>query len=86
MAAPAEVSARNGLLARLSPEDLNCLEPHLEPMPLPMGTRLVEPDTPIEHVYFLEQGIASVVAITSQGRRIEAGIVGWEGLIPSPAD
>ena len=49
-----------------------------------MGTRLVEPDTPIEHVYFLEQGIASVVAITSQGRRIEAGIVGREGLTGIP--
>src|SRR5215207_1820762 len=84
MAAPAEVSARNGLLARLSPEDFNCLEPQLEPMPLPVGTRLVEPDTPIEHVYFIEEGIASVVAITSQGRRIEAGIVGWEGLTGIP--
>src|SRR5215207_4695305 len=84
MAAPAEVSARNGLLARLSPEDFNCLEPQLEPMPLPMGTRLVEPDTPIEYVYFIEEGIASVVAITSQGRRIEAGIVGREGLTGIP--
>src|SRR5215203_5082928 len=84
MAAPAEVSARNGLLAWLSPEDFSRLEPQLERVLLPVGMRLVEPDTPIEYVYFLEQGIASVVAITSQGRRIEAGIVGREGLTGIP--
>jgi hypothetical protein len=48
MAAPAEVSARNGLLARLSPEDFSRLEPQLERVPLPVGTRLIEPDTPID--------------------------------------
>jgi CRP-like cAMP-binding protein len=47
--------------------------------------RLLEPNSPIEHVYFLEQGIASVVANTTQGRRIEAGIIGREGLTGIPA-
>ncbi|HZA92950.1 MAG TPA: Crp/Fnr family transcriptional regulator, partial [Gemmatimonadales bacterium] len=84
MAAPAEVSARNSLLARLSPEDFSRLEPQLERVPLPVGTRLIEPDTPIEDVYFLEEGIVSVVAITSQGRRIEAGIIGREGMTGLP--
>jgi len=45
-----------------------------------MGTRLAEPNTPIQHVYFLDEGIASVVASTPQGRRIEVGIIGREGL------
>jgi CRP-like cAMP-binding protein len=49
-----------------------------------VGTRLVEPNTPIEHVCFLEEGIASVVATTRQGRRIEAGIIGREGLTGIP--
>src|SRR4051794_10727290 len=52
---------RNRLLLALSPPDLILLEPWLERVPLPLGTRLVEPHTPIEHVYFLEEGIASVV-------------------------
>jgi CRP-like cAMP-binding protein len=56
------------------------LEPQLEPIPLPVRTCLAEPNRPIEHVYFLEQGIASVVASTPQGRRIEVGIIGQEGL------
>jgi CRP-like cAMP-binding protein len=68
------------LLAALSPEDFSLLQPQLEPIPLPGSTCLVEPNTPIEYVYFLEQGIASVVATTPQGRRIEVGIIGPEGL------
>ena len=67
---------RNRLLLALSLPDLSLLEPWLERVPLPVGTRLVEPNTPIEHVYFLERGIASVVAATPQGRRIEVGIIG----------
>ena len=80
MAVSTQISIRNRLLATLPPADFSLLEPQLECVPLPVGTRLVEPHTPIEHVYFLEQGIASVVATTPQGRRIEASLVGWEGL------
>src|SRR4051794_17579565 len=65
---------RNRLLAALSPADFSLLAPQLEPVPLPVRTCLAEPNRPIEHVYFLEQGIASVVASTLQGRRIEVGI------------
>jgi len=60
------------------------LQSQLERVSLPVGARLVEPNTPIEHVCFLEAGIASVVAATPQGRRIEAGIVGREGLAGLP--
>jgi CRP-like cAMP-binding protein len=74
----------NRLLLALSVQDFSRLEPQLERVPLPVGMRLVEPNTPIEHVYFLEEGIASVVATTPQGRRIEAGIVGREGLSGIP--
>jgi CRP-like cAMP-binding protein len=75
---------RNHLLLALSTQDFNLLKSQLERVPLPVGTRLVEPHTPIEHVYFLEEGIASVVATTPQGRRIEAGIIGREGLSGIP--
>jgi len=80
MAAPAQGSVRNRLLAALSPADFSLLQPQLEPVPLPVRTCLAEPNTPIQHVYFLEQGIASVVASTPQGRRIEVGLIGREGL------
>jgi hypothetical protein len=75
---------RNRLLLALSPKDFSHLEPQLERLPLPVATRLVEPNTPIEHLYFLEQGVASVVATTPQGRQIEVGIIGREGLSGIP--
>jgi CRP-like cAMP-binding protein len=84
MAVPAEVPIRNHLLATLSPADFSLLQPQLEPVPLPVRTCLSEPNTPIEHVYFLEEGIASVVATTPQDRRIEVGIIGREGLTGLP--
>src|SRR3954464_4637823 len=84
MTVPTQASVRNRLLAALSPADFSLLEPQLEPVPLPVRTCLAEPNTPIQHVYFLEQGIASVVASTPQGRRIEVGIIGREGLTGLP--
>lgn len=74
----------NRLLLALSVSDFSYLGPQLERVPLPLGARLVEPNKPIEHVYFLEHGIASVVGTTPQGRSIEVGIVGRDGLIGMP--
>src|SRR3954451_5136745 len=69
MDAPAQVSVRNRLLAALSPADFSLLEPHLEPSPVLVGTQLVEPNTPIKRVYFLEAGIASNAGATHEGLR-----------------
>jgi len=75
---------RNRLLLALSPQEVKLLEPWLERVTLSVGTRLAEPNALIEDIYFLEQGIASVVATTPQDRRIEAGIIGREGLSGIP--
>jgi CRP-like cAMP-binding protein len=80
----AQSSVRNRLLATLLPEDFRLLEAQLEPVPLPLRTCLVEPNMPIEHVYFLEQGIASNVAVLPHGRRIEVAVIGPEGLTGTP--
>ena len=84
MAVPAHTSVRNRLLAMLSPVNFSLLQPQLERGPLPVGTRLVEPNTPIEHIYFLDEGIASIVATTPPGRRIEVGMIGREGAAGIP--
>ena len=84
MTARTQGVARNGLLAALSPENFNRIQSQLELLPVAVGTRLVEPNVPIEYVYFLEEGIASVVATSPQGRRIETGIIGREGMSGIP--
>jgi CRP-like cAMP-binding protein len=71
---------RNHLLRALSPNDLDRLQPHLEPVALPLREVLVEPNTPISYVYFVEQGICSVVAVAKSNKQIEVANIGREGM------
>src|SRR5215218_31802 len=71
---------RNNLLQMLSADDLALLQPHLAVIELKRGDGLAEPNKPIQHVVFPEDAIVSVVAITPDGRRIEVGIVGRDGV------
>ena len=68
----------NRLLSSLGGRDRTLLAASLSPIDLPLGTVLEEPNEPIENVYFLESGIASVVAGTSD--LIEVGLIGREGM------
>jgi CRP-like cAMP-binding protein len=80
MPSPPQSTVRNKILATMAQEDYDALTAVLEPIRLPLRTYLVEPDKPIDFVYFMEQGIASVVALTRSKRRIEVGLIGREGL------
>ncbi|TIP23604.1 MAG: Crp/Fnr family transcriptional regulator [Mesorhizobium sp.] len=71
---------QNALLRRLSPGDLASLEPNMERVALPMRTQLESTKSVIENVYFLEDGIASVVAKLPKGRDTEVGLIGMEGM------
>lgn len=73
-------STSNRVLSRLSAEDFRLLKPSLACVDLPLRTQLVRRNQPIEHVYFIERGIASIVANGNGQRGIEVGIVGREGL------
>ncbi len=73
----------NRLLKAMSRDDLARLEPHLEPVVLKVKDVLVVPNQPIQHVYFVEEGLASVVAISADDR-IEVAHVGREGLTGDP--
>jgi len=74
------LSQQNRLLAALSSADFRLLEPHLTKAILKVRTILEEPNEPIKDVYFVETGIASVVATGTEDRRIEVGLIGREGM------
>src|SRR5215203_1693923 len=59
----------NWLLAALSSADRELLKPHLHPVALPLGKRLIAPGEPIEFVYFLEAGLGSDIAVVGEGER-----------------
>ncbi len=71
---------RNLLLAAMDARQLARLRPCLEPVDLPLGTVLESPGEPIDYVYFPEAGIGSVVALGPDGRRVEAGLFGRDGM------
>jgi CRP-like cAMP-binding protein len=77
-------SNRNQLLASLSTDDLDLLEPHLASVTLGVRKPLETPNRRIEAVYFPESGFASVVAIQSNGKQVEIGLVGREGMTGLP--
>jgi CRP-like cAMP-binding protein len=74
------VPASNHLLAGLAVSDFALLQPHLEATDLPLRRGLEYPNKPIQHVYFVERGIVSVVAGTRNDGECEIGIVGREGM------
>ena len=72
--------SRNQLLAAMSAADFASLQPHLKPVDMPLLKDMERPNQRIETVYFMETGIASVVAVQSDETRVEVGLIGREGM------
>src|ERR1700722_13376779 len=72
--------SRNQLLAAMSAADFASLQPHLKPVPMALLKDMERPNQRIETVYFMETGIASVVAVQPDETRVEVGLIGREGL------
>jgi CRP-like cAMP-binding protein len=75
---------QNRLLLALPSDNLALLLPKLHAVSLPLRKTLLLPQEPIEAVYFIESGWASVVAQLSDGMQAEVGLVGREGMVGLP--
>ncbi|RWY68857.1 Crp/Fnr family transcriptional regulator [Rhizobium sp. WSM1325] len=75
---------KNRLLRRLPEEAFGRLAPFLEPVDIPVKHALVLPRKPIEHVCFLESGLASMVAESADGKSVEIRHIGREGIAGYP--
>jgi CRP-like cAMP-binding protein len=78
------MTSRNKLLSSLSKSDFNLLEPHLEPVTLSVRRVLEKPNSRITAAYFPESGFASVVAQQANGKEVEVGLIGREGMTGMP--
>ena len=76
---------RNMLLLSLSADERKRLEPHLLPVVLRQNQTLADAEEPVETVYFLEEGICSVVANLEDGSSVEVGIIGRDSFVGLPA-
>ncbi|HKG90724.1 MAG TPA: Crp/Fnr family transcriptional regulator [Gemmatimonadaceae bacterium] len=75
---------RNRLLGALPESDLARLARSLERIALEPRAVLFDPDRPIEHVYFPEDCVGSIVGIMADGSAVETATVGREGMIGLP--
>ena len=72
--------ASNRLLRALPKDSLHRLQRRLEPVELDRRELVHAAGAPVEHVYFIDTGLVSLVRAMSDGRLVEVGAVGIEGI------
>jgi len=70
---------RNRLLLALPPRNLKRLMPKLEQIRCQRAQVLMDADSALDHVFFPDSGVVSVVAVYTDGAIIEMATVGREG-------
>ncbi len=78
------LTIKNRLLAALPASEYQRLAPHLEIVSLSRDQVLYDSGSVISHVYFLNQGMVSLVSIMENGEIVEVGLVANEGMVGMP--
>jgi CRP-like cAMP-binding protein len=80
---PSEIPSpiQNKILAALPKQEYDRLLKHLTPVSLPIGDILYRTEERITDVYFVNTGIVSLVANMQDGRSVEVGLVGNDGMV-----
>src|SRR3954468_17995576 len=77
----AAATSRNRLLSALPPEELRRLAPMLEETTLELHRQLEEPGVLPTHVLFPWSGVCSFTVSMADGRMVEVGTIGNEGMV-----
>jgi CRP-like cAMP-binding protein len=70
----------NRLLLSLPQPALDRIMPALECVKMDRGKVISRADRPVDHLYFLNRGLVSLVKTMEDGRTVEIGVVGIEGV------
>lgn len=76
---------RNHLLRSLPRQDFERLSPFLETVPLVPKRVIQHAKFPLEHLYFIEEGLVSVLATADERDAVEVWLIGREGVVGGPA-
>lgn len=79
---PPKRAYKNRVLAALPKKEIDRLSPHLVPLRLKVRHELL--DGKSRYAYFLEEGLASVVLLMENGKEVEVGVIGREGVVGLP--
>ena len=75
---------QNEILMALPDRDRTALSAMLEFVDLPVQTVLNEAEQPIKFAYFINAGLASILIVLPDGKRVEVGLTGKEGFVGFP--
>jgi CRP-like cAMP-binding protein len=74
----------NKILRKLPRQEFKLILPRLEFVDLSLRTVLNETGEAIEYGYFMNSGLASILTVLGDGKIIEVGLTGSEGLVGVP--
>jgi CRP-like cAMP-binding protein len=74
----------NKLLAALPDDEREVIRPHARLVSLEKRDVLYEAERPIESVFFIVDGIASLLSVMSDGTGVETATIGREGMVGMP--
>jgi len=75
---------RNKMLLGISDDEFSIVRPRLEAVEMPRYRMIYDQGDRIEHAYFPNEGMISLVVSTEDGRSVEVGIIGNEGVVGVP--
>jgi len=84
MSANSKATIKNRLLAALPEKPYQRLQPHLEPFAFEHSKILYEIGEPIKYCYFPSDAVVSLVTQMEDGKIVEVGLVGNEGVTGLP--
>ena len=80
MTSSSERQTRNIILRSLTDAGYRQILPCLEPVEMPLGRFIYQPEEKIKYIYFPETSVISVVTRLQNGSCVETGIIGNDGI------
>jgi CRP-like cAMP-binding protein len=81
---PAGKAVRNVILLSVPDDEYELIRPHLELLELPRHFVMHEQGEKLDFAYFPNEGMVSLVILAKDGKSVEVGLVGKEGMIGTP--
>lgn len=75
---------KNFILAQLPADEIDRLQPSMQTARMTPEDLIFRVSERVEYVYFPVTAMLSWIATTSEGERVEVGVVGWEGMVGVP--
>lgn len=77
-------SVKNRILLTIPEDEFMSLRPFLEQVEMPQYKIFYDQGEKISHAYFPNEGMVSLVVLVHDGRSVEVGITGSEGIVGAP--